>query len=931
MIKSINNKTYQVLPEEFVVVEHPTYNNLKIIPEVGEMERIVSLLRELSAAFKIKSVVTNCPTHGGFIPIQLSSTVETVYISVLENNQIENTLFNIKDISNIFIYNNIMPLYSTILYFQSPNHTEEDHDNVLLSPKQPQQTTQNHIYKLTRSDFWLSIPTKFHPQFLEHFHYFIQPDNQLDYDNLIDLCIMVRNAGDQFEQTLLENFSLIDKWTILDTGSTDNTIDIINRVLKGKKPGNLYQEPFVDFPTSRNRCLELAGQTCKYTLMLDDTYRCRGHLREFLQTVRGDQFASSYSMYVLSDDVQYTSNRIVKTENRLRYIFKLHEIINPANNINVNIPNEVANIYDYRCDYMEERTMERKRYDIQVLEEGLREEPDNPRNLYYLAQTYNLLKQYDTAFDYFMKRVNHLNTGFIQEKHDAYFEAGRIANFQLNKPWEECKSLYEKAYELDPKRPESQYFLGIHYYLEGDLKTAWSYFVKAYEIGYPIHCEFSLKPTLSFFFLPKFLAELCYTYAKNYSFGKEVAEFFLKNNKPFDAKRNPIVEYNTMLQWYSIFSLLEKTKPTKIPEKEGDLPILTFVADSNPAFGKWTGRDILSKGMGGSETYIIEMARWIQRSGQFRVIVFCRCDEMDVFENVMYLPINSYTEFISKTQVYSTVISRFLEYVPCSLIGHVENVYVVLHDLVPDGAILPLDKKIKRVFCLSEWHVEHFLGKFPQFKDRTMAFYYGVSMPDEEPVAKQPYKFIYSSYPNRGLLPLLQMWSRIVEREPRATLYIYSNVDGEWVNQIAKEEMDEIRRLLKETKNVIYEGWVSKEVLLRSWKSADVWFYPTGFLETFCLTALECAITRTLAITMNMGSLKNTVADRGVLLEGNPYDPEWQKGAIHTLFETIEHREKKEELVERNYEWAKTLSWENQANQLIPLLFGDNQIHYGSL
>jgi hypothetical protein len=585
---------------------------------------------------------------------------------------------------------------------------------------------------------------------------------------------------------------------------------------------------------------------------------------------------------------------------------------------------------------MENRTMERKAYDLQVLEEGLREEPDNPRNLYYLAQTYNLLKKYDVAFDYFMQRVHHPNEGFIQEKHDAYFEAGRIANFQLNKPWNECQELYEKAFELDHKRPESQYFLGIHYYLEGNRSLAWFYFKRAFEIGFPIHCEFSLKPTLSFFFLPKFLVELCYTYAKDYSLGKRVAELFLQNNKPTNAKGEPIVEYGTMTLWHNIFSLLEKTNPVANPHMdEGEKPILTFVADGG--FGTWTGRDILTQGMGGSETYIVEMARWIQKSDTFRVVVFCRCEEMDIFENVTYLPITEYTDFISKNRVYSSIISRYMEYVPCSLVGHVENVYIVLHDLVPDGTVIPVHPKLKKIFCLSEWHVEHFLGIFPQFKGKTLPFYYGVNHSlQEEDFCKIPYKFIYSSYPNRGLLQLLQMWPRIVEREPRASLHIYSNVDGEWANRVIPEEMNQIRQLLVDyrattTMNIFYYGWVAKRVLMESWMSADVWFYPTSFLETFCLTALECAITKTLAITTRLGSLTNTVGNRGVLLDGNPKDPEWQTNTIEMLFSVLENQEKKEELIERNYRWAQNLSWENQSKKIIPLLFGDNTIHYGEL
>lgn len=925
-MKTINGKPYRVLPNEFEFVLHERFNNLKIIPELGPIERTISLIREVSNVLSLKNIVCISPTHGGFIPIQLSSTIESVFINTMYTSQIENTLANIELNPHVFISTEIPKTPSFIFIQDETNPAEFFSQHVVLSlcPRG---------YHFTGTPYWLSVPDHFSEEFLKEFHYFIK-ENELQYDNLIDLCIMVKNAGDQFENMLRENIDFIDKWTILDTGSTDNTIEIINRVLVGKKRGHLYQEPFIDFPTSRNRCLDLAGQTCKFTLMLDDTYVVRGQLREFLNVVRGDQFANSYSSYISSDDVQYTSNRIVKTENKLRYIFKLHEVITPENNINVSIPHDVAYIFDYRFDYMENRTMERKEYDLRVLEEGLREDPNNSRNLYYMAQTYNLMKKYDLAFDYFMERVNHPNEGFIQEKYDSYFEAGRLANFQLNRPWAECKALYEKAYEIDTKRPESQYFIGIHYYLEGDYPQAWFYFKRAYEIGYPIHCEFSLKPTLSFFFLPKFMAELCYTYAKDYTLGRQVSELFLTKNGPVDKKGEPVLEYMTMSQWYSIFSLLEQTKPVPVPETQGDLPVLAFVADSAPAFGTWTGRDILTRGIGGSETYIIEMARWIQKSGQFRVLVFCRCEEMDIFENVMYLPITEYVKYISENRVYSCIISRFMEYVPCSLLGHVDNVYIVLHDVMPEGTIIPVYPKLKKIFCLSEWHVGHFLKMFPQFTDRTLPFYYGVNQSlDMTEFVKIPYKFIYSSYPNRGLLNLLTMWPSIVEREPRASLHLYCNIDGEWVNRAVPEEMKKIRELLRgpSLKNVYYHGWVSKQVLMESWATADVWFYPTQFIETFCLTALECAISKTLAITMDLGSLKNVVADRGILLQGNPTDPEWQKNTIDVLFDVLENQQKKEELIERNYQWARELSWENQAKKLLPMLFGANRIFMGKL
>jgi tetratricopeptide (TPR) repeat protein len=263
---------------------------------------------------------------------------------------------------------------------------------------------------------------------------------------------MVKNAGPQFEEMLIKNLPIIDKWTILDTGSTDDTINIINKILVGKKTGNLYQEKFINFCDSRNRLLELAGTSCKYIIMLDDTYIIEGNLRNFLNEVRGDQYANSFTILINSDDTQYGSNRIIKSESGLKYIYKIHEVISDKNNINIFIPEKASFINDRRFDYMEKRTMERKKLDLELLYQEVKDDPMNPRTYYYLAQTYNLLEDYDKAYNFFLKRVEFINSGFIQERIESIFEAARIANFKLNKPWDECLKLYENCFKMDESR-----------------------------------------------------------------------------------------------------------------------------------------------------------------------------------------------------------------------------------------------------------------------------------------------------------------------------------------------------------------------------------------------------------------------------------------------------------------------------------------------
>ena len=287
-------------------------------------------------------------------------------------------------------------------------------------------------------------------------------------------------------------------------------------------------------------------------------------------------------------------------------------------------------------------------------------------------------------------------------------------------------------------------------------------------------------------------------------------------------------------------------------------------------------------------------------------MVFCRCDRSDIFEAVMYMPIETLPEFIVKNQIHTAIVSRYSEYVPLVTKGFVENIYLVLHDLAPNGSIIPIDKKLHRVICLTKWHEQYFLQKFPAFKDKTDVFYYGIDNSQFRPGKKIPNSFIYSSFPNRGLLPLLQMWPRIKKALPDATLNVYSDIEGKWVNEVAKSQMDEILSILRkqELEGVKVHGWVSKKELAEAWSCADVWFYPCIFLETFCLTALEAAASRTLAIGPPLGALDETIGDRGILLPGNPLETEWQDRGLKELLAVLADSARKEELLEKNHRWA---------------------------
>jgi tetratricopeptide (TPR) repeat protein len=925
-IIEINNEPFQVFENEYIRVLHPEYTNLRILDLLGFHERIISLLHEISLIYPNKvNLYVNQLSHGGYIPIKSSSSFKNVHIR--QNEHSPNLLANIKthlsQPYNLSFMNNTFssPLDLFHINWDCPDY------NVLLS-LDPNASQPNYIrYQLSNvstsliphPNVYLYVHSSIHDSFQKHFTFYLKDNQILDYDNLLHLCIMVKNGGPQFKNMLEENMKYIDRWTILDTGSTDQTIETIHNTLVGQKTGELFQEPFVNFKVSRNRCLDLAGKSCKFIVMLDDTYILKGDLRKFLNIVRGDQFATSFTLFIRSDDTEYGSNRIIKSHSGLRYIHRIHEVITDKGNNNVVIPLEACHIFDGRFDYMEERTQKRKELDLKLLYEEVEENPCDPRAYYYLAQTYNLLENYEQAFFYFNKRCEFTNSGFIQERVDAAFEAARIANFKLNKPWNECIALYERAFKIDESRPEPLYFIGIHYFLENNISKAYPYFKKGFEIGYPSHCQYSLKPTLSFHFLPKFLVRCCFhSSIEDFKLGQQVAEFFLTNNPPTAD------DYQEILSYYKIFQKLNLYDPIplQLTVNPFEKPLFVFLADGG--FHSWSGSNIITSGVGGSETYIIEMARYIQKSNQFQVIVFCNCPKEEVFENVIYKHLDQYPSFVYQNYIHTCIISRFSEYLPLTCKGQTENVYLVLHDLGPSGNVIPIHPKLKNIFCLTEWHVTYFTQQFPSLAHLTVPFYYGIDVNrflNKNNITKVPYKFIYSSFPNRGLLPLLQMWPSIYEKQPLASLHIFSDVNGKWVNDVAPDHMIEVRRLLDQYKhmNIVYHGWVNKQTLANAWHSADIWFYPCIFMETFCLTALEAAMTKTLVITNHLAALQNTVGDRGVIIQGDPMTSEWQNNALQQILHYMDplHHSQKQFLIQRNYDWASSLTWENQANKLL--------------
>lgn len=126
---------------------------------------------------------------------------------------------------------------------------------------------------------------------------------------------------------------------------------------------------------------------------------------------------------------------------------------------------------------------------------------------------------------------------------------------------------------------------------------------------------------------------------------------------------------------------------------------------------------------------------------------------------------------------------------------------------------------------------------------------------------KRKYSVGYFSSYDRGLECLLDMWPKIKEQVPEATLDIYYG----W-NQFDKFHSKDpqkmkwkwqmIRKMNQD--GVKEHGRVNHTELAKAMKEIQIWAYPTEFTEIHCITALKAQEAGCIPVTTGVAALKET-------------------------------------------------------------------------
>lgn len=314
----------------------------------------------------------------------------------------------------------------------------------------------------------------------------LQPSHPLSqpshHHNKIILTLMIKNESRIIERCIVHALPHVDAICILDTGSTDNTVEVCQTFLgKTGKPFHIAEDPFKNFGYSRTVSFKNTQKFCQdlgwdadktYALAVDaDMNLCvQSAFKDFALTANG------YTVIQANGHMKYHNTRLLRVSAAWKCVGATHEYWDLG--ATLKIPYEVMYIDDKNDGGCKSDKFER---DVRLLEEEIIENPRNDRAHYYLGQSFKDLGRFEEAIAMFKRRIE--LGGWVEEVHYSYYQIGKCYD-HLNKP-NDMEYWMNKAFEFYPRKAEPLYHLTRYFREKSQHYKAYHYYLKGRNIPYP--------------------------------------------------------------------------------------------------------------------------------------------------------------------------------------------------------------------------------------------------------------------------------------------------------------------------------------------------------------------------------------------------------------------------------------------------------------
>lgn len=360
-------------------------------------------------------------------------------------------------------------------------------------------------------------------------------------DKKICLNMIVRNESRNMVRLLDSLKSIIDMVSIVDTGSTDNTPQVINEWGAANNiPTTVHFEPFKNFGYNRTHSIEKAQETypeADYFLLSD---------ADFVWNIeptfnKALLYEHKYLVKQVNKVMSYWNVRMLAANIKWKCVGVTHEYWREDKD-QTKYTGEIRHhqIESLWIDDREDGGCKSDKFerDERLLKAEL-EEPDLPEDLrgryyFYLAQTLRDLHRHQESIDYYQRRIDH--GGWDEEIYYSRYQIGRNYCFLADKEKRQADLLVQE----NPQPSEE-----VQQQITEHRTKQQQYLIKSAETH---EQAYRYRPTRA-----EALSEACRIYSdlRQYEKVYELARIGIKLKPPHDmlfVEQHPYQDY--LYQWY---------------------------------------------------------------------------------------------------------------------------------------------------------------------------------------------------------------------------------------------------------------------------------------------------------------------------------------------------------------------------------------------
>ena len=292
---------------------------------------------------------------------------------------------------------------------------------------------------------------------------------------------MIKNEEKIIERCLNNLLNICDAISVTDTGSTDNTCKKVLEIFNNLSiPTKLFHDEWKNFGHNRTNSFNNTVQFCnELGWDLNTTYGLLLDADMVLKTINFDKnilVSNGYKIIQKNNAIEYYNTRFIKLGHPWKCVGVTHEYWD--GHYTETLTSDMIYIDDIGDGGAKNDKFVR---DIRLLTQGLEEEPNNVRYVFYLAQSLKDIGKFKESIKMYKKRIS--MGGWAEEVWYSYYMIAKLWLILKDENKFECWA--NRAYNYKKDRAEPIYELTKYFRDVGQQIKSYHYYKIGISIPYP--------------------------------------------------------------------------------------------------------------------------------------------------------------------------------------------------------------------------------------------------------------------------------------------------------------------------------------------------------------------------------------------------------------------------------------------------------------